>query len=310
MTSDQDLACAAQCGDAVALGLLLERHRARLHAHALQLVGYADAHDAVHDTFVVAMRRIGSVRDPGAVAGWLHTVLRNACLDRLRTRVDPVEAPDVAAPAEDEPEAAIDALALRDWVWTSVGRLSDPLRLVTMLRHFSTCSAYDDIAAVCDIPVGTVRSRLNQARRLLADDLLRTAAAAHDEAAGLARAERRRWTDAWADNEPADVIAHMHRGLELRLPKGAVRRGRDTYRAIIDRDLEDGVRLVVEDVVAGPGMTIVEARFVNPREDPFHCPPATAHVYLRTDELVERMLVHHAPRSRSNFPAGSPVPVT
>ncbi len=182
--TDAELARAARAGDATALGLLLERHRPRLYAHALNLVGYGhDAHDTVQDTFVIAMRRIGSLRETGQVEGWLHTVLRNVCMDRLRARTDAPEPPELTAPAEDEPEAVIESLALRDWVWTSVGRLSEPLRLVTMLRHFSTCAAYEDIAKVCDVPVGTVRSRLSEARRILADDLLRTAAAAHTDAA-------------------------------------------------------------------------------------------------------------------------------
>ena len=116
--SDRDLARAAQGGVAAALGLLFERHRARLYAHALQHLGHGpDAQDAVQDTFVIAIRRIGGLRG---------------------TRDVPMAAfPDEAGPSDETPEAAIDALALRDWMWTAIRRLSEPLRVVTMLRHFS-----------------------------------------------------------------------------------------------------------------------------------------------------------------------------
>ncbi|HYZ80194.1 MAG TPA: sigma factor-like helix-turn-helix DNA-binding protein, partial [Solirubrobacteraceae bacterium] len=48
-----------------------------------------------------------------------------------------------------------------------------------MLRHFSSASSYEAIAELCDVPVGTVRSRLSAARARLAEELLATAAAAH-----------------------------------------------------------------------------------------------------------------------------------
>ncbi len=294
--TDADLTRAAQAGDAAALGILLERHRARLLAHALQLVGHTEAHDAVQDTFVVAMRRIGSVRDPAQVEGWLHTVLRTRCLDRLRARPAEADVPDVAAPAADEPESIIEELALRDWVWTAVERLSDPLRLVTMLRHFSSCTAYADIATVCDVPVGTVRSRLNEARRILADELLRTASAAHGDAAARTRSEHARWSAAFDEADPDQLIESMHPDLEIRFADRAYD-GREAYRAIVDADLSDGVRLVIDDVVVGRGITILESRFVNPAWDPFHCPPGMTQVAIgETAGLTKRLVFHHWPR--------------
>ncbi len=85
MPSDADLVRAAQNGDTASLGVLLERYRASLHARALGILGLGpQAEDAVHDTFLVALRRIDWVREPAAVGGWLHAVLRNVCLMRLR----------------------------------------------------------------------------------------------------------------------------------------------------------------------------------------------------------------------------------
>jgi RNA polymerase sigma-70 factor (ECF subfamily) len=299
--TDSDLTRAAQGGDAAAFGVLLERHRARLLAHALRLVGPVDAHDAVQDTFVVAMRRIGSVRDPGQVEGWLHTVLRNVCMDRLRTRTHDPEPPDVAAPADDEPESVLDSLALRDWVWTAIGRLSDPLRLVTMLRHFSCCTAYEDIAAVCDVPVGTVRSRLSEARRILADDLLRTAATAHDPVAELTSRERDKWSTALTEVEPRLLYEHMSPDVEVRLAGGGVSRGREAIHAELISDREHGIGVTLDDVIASRGITIIEGRFENPPEHPFHCPPGSTQVAFWQDEVVQRMVVYYAPRPSAHL---------
>src|SRR5215218_6502912 len=82
---DADLVGAAQNGDSTSLGILLERYRASLYGRALGILGYGpQAEDAVHDTFLVALRKIDRVREPAAVGGWLHAVLRNVCLMRLR----------------------------------------------------------------------------------------------------------------------------------------------------------------------------------------------------------------------------------
>lgn len=84
--SDADLVRAAQNGDPVSLGVLLERYRAALYGRALGILGHgAQAEDAVHDTFLVALRKIDGVREPAAVGGWLHAILRNVCLMRIRS---------------------------------------------------------------------------------------------------------------------------------------------------------------------------------------------------------------------------------
>lgn len=302
MTSDLDLARAAQTGDIAALGLLLERHRAALYAHALTIVGHgANAQDAVQDTFLIAVRKIGELRDPERVEGWLHTVLRSVCLTQLRGRRADAELPEVVAGRADlTPEAAIEALVMRDWVWTAIGRLSEPLRVVMMLRHFSACTAYDDIAAVCGIPVGTVRSRLAEGRSRLASELLATAERAHVDAGAQQAAEHQRLATAFAAFDAGrsdDLLDGVTPDVTVRFPSGNEFSGRDLFRAGIEGDAEDGVQVDLIGTVAGPGITILEARFHNPAFDPFHCPPATTQVHFKDpDGLTERMAFYYAPR--------------
>src|SRR5262245_54250631 len=85
--TDAELATLARAGDAQAVAGLLERHRPALYAAAIGVLGNrADALDAVQDTNVVALLRIGELREAAAAKRWLHTVLRNVCLMRLRQR--------------------------------------------------------------------------------------------------------------------------------------------------------------------------------------------------------------------------------
>ncbi len=191
MPSDADLVRAAQGGDTVSLGLLLERYRAPLYNQALQILGYgARAEDAVHDAFIIALRRIDQLREPAAVGGWLRAIVRNVCLMQLRATRDEISLdllPDSAERIEPEANAAdaVERLALHEWVWTALGALPETLRVTAMLRYFGTYQSYEAIAATLGVPVGTVRSRLSQVKRKLADALLETAGLAHAETCEL-----------------------------------------------------------------------------------------------------------------------------
>ena len=148
------------------------------------------AEDAVQDTFLIALRRIGELRDPAAARAWLAAILVNVCRGQLRrpdARSSRGRAVGSAGPRQRQ-RGDRDG-ALRDWVWTALERLSEPLRLAVMLRYFTGASSYEAIADVCGVPVGTVRSRLSAAKRKLAEELLETAATAHDDAIA-------RWRDA------------------------------------------------------------------------------------------------------------------
>ena len=82
---DVDLMAAHVAGDPDAFATLFTRHRDRLWAVALRTMGNPhDAADGLQDGLVAAYRRADSFRGDAAVTTWLHRVVVNACLDRLR----------------------------------------------------------------------------------------------------------------------------------------------------------------------------------------------------------------------------------
>jgi RNA polymerase sigma factor (sigma-70 family) len=299
---DAELVRAARAGDASSLGVLLGRHRAELHAVALRMLDYGpEAEDAVHDTFLVALGRLDELREPAAVRAWLRTILRRACLARLRdARERPLERiEDLAGPALDAlPEQAIDRLAVRDWVWSALGDLSEPLRLTVMLRYFSRASSYEEIAAICGVPVGTVRSRLSEARRKLGEALAESAARAHADSGALTDARRRHFDAVFDDyNRGSSALYAASCSDDLVVRAGAtIARGRDEVFRALDEDIAAGVKLHVLEVVASPDVTILEGRFENPADDPMHCPPATTQVYFHRGDAIRAARFHYAPR--------------
>ena len=124
MLSDAELVRTAQGGDATSLGILLERHRAPLHALALRFLGHGcDAQDAVQDAFLIALRTVDRLREPEAVGWWLRGILRNVCLRRLRERKQGEILFGEELPRrvewgflESSVEEAIDRMAMREWV--------------------------------------------------------------------------------------------------------------------------------------------------------------------------------------------------
>ena len=85
--TDAELLADHVAGDAEAFGVLFGRHRDRLWAVALRTMGNPDdAADGLQDGLVAAYRRAGSFRGDAAVTTWLHRVVVNACLDRIRAQ--------------------------------------------------------------------------------------------------------------------------------------------------------------------------------------------------------------------------------
>lgn len=301
---DAELVRAAQNADAASLGLLLERHRPQLYGLALQILRHRqEAQDAVHDAFLVALCRIDQLREPEAVGGWLRTILRNVCLMRLRKGQGEILFDEPAARLEKEPfepsaEESIDRLALRDWVWTALSELPEPLRVTAMLRYFGSYASYEEISAILDVPVGTVGSRLSQVKVKLADALLKTAGLAHDEARRLTESEARFFAAAFDEFGKGD--REMFAGafaddLAWVRPRGTVFRGREFMVHTFESDVEDGVKLHLTNVVAGKDVTIIEGNYENPPDDPFHCPPATSMVCFYRDGRVHQMRQYFAP---------------
>jgi RNA polymerase sigma-70 factor (ECF subfamily) len=190
-------------------------------------------------------------------------------------------------------------MALRDWVWTALGRLSEPLRLAVMLRYFSSASSYEAIAELSDVPVGTVRSRLSAAKARLADELLETAAEAHADA----DAHRRRSLEVGVamktfertgDHAPLrDVFAA---DVRFTLADRVEHRGLELYASVLCGDFEDGVTTRPIRVIAGAGVAIAEMWLDSPPEQPLHCPPALTQVHFHDGRRIQRVTSHYAAR--------------
>ena len=234
------------------------------------------------------------MRDPEAVGGWLHAVMRSVCAMELRRPARRVTVAELDSDVPDAQDAA-EQLALRDWVWAALEVLPEPLRLVTLLRFFGRGHSYAEIAQLCGVPVGTVRSRLHQAKAELGARLLAESGTAPRGDAGWTQRVRASYL-ALAGQDPEPYAAMFAPGADI-TASGLVVRGRDQIRQLCEQDLEDGIGTRLVDVVSSAAITVTEFEFVNPPDDPQHCPPGATQVLFHdgTDQ-VRRSLGSFHPR--------------
>ena len=137
-----------------------------------------DAQDVVQEAFERAMRYIGTFRGDNARA-WLLQTVRNTCFtwmkenrpaERMFLDDTDDDAHELAAPASDEPPALAMRKADRQQINQIIANLPVVYREVLVLRELEEL-AYNDIARIADIPVGTVMSRLARARGLMREAL-------------------------------------------------------------------------------------------------------------------------------------------
>jgi RNA polymerase sigma-70 factor (ECF subfamily) len=178
---DRALLDAHLAGDPEAFGRLFTRHRDRLWAVALRTTGNREeAADALQDALVSAFRRAETFRGDAAVTTWLHRIVVNACLDRLRRRqvraAEPL--PDdleerasrgdlVASSAAADPVAAVLLDERRRQVLAALDQLPPDQKAALVLVDMEGYSV-TEAAAVLEAPTGTVKSRCARGRARLA----------------------------------------------------------------------------------------------------------------------------------------------
>ncbi|HET7755430.1 MAG TPA: sigma-70 family RNA polymerase sigma factor [Anaeromyxobacteraceae bacterium] len=183
-SDERSLARAAARGDRDAFARLVDSHKRRVHALCFRLLGDAEeARDAAQESFVRAWSAIGSFDTAQPFAPWVLRIARNHCFDLARRRLPagrevrldadpadgeaPFELADGDVPAADERLAGAERSAA---VATAVAQLPPKYREVIHLFHVEQM-AYKDIAAVMDVPMGTVMTWLHRARAKLRETL-------------------------------------------------------------------------------------------------------------------------------------------
>jgi len=168
--TDEALLQAHVEGDAAAFEELFRRHRDRLWAVALRTTRDPDeASDALQDAMISAFRRAETFRGTAKVSTWLHRIVVNACLDRLRAKKS---RPTVPLPETEtelttpDPRDRIDEHVTSLTVLGALAQLPPDQRVAITLVDLEGWSV-DEAADILQCPAGTVKSRCHRGRARL-----------------------------------------------------------------------------------------------------------------------------------------------
>ena len=147
------------------------------------------------------------------------------------------------------------------------------------------------------VPIGTVRSRLSQARTKLATALVDTADLVHDDVASLNDVRRREAEEMLAASRRgafADAVKERWRpDAEFIGPDGGRLGDQNFMIRGMESDLAHGVRQRIVNVVSSGDLMIWEAELINSPENPDHCPPGVVWLHVLRDEQVRRFRLFH-----------------
>ena len=165
---DRALVAAHVAGDADAFTTLVRRHQERLWAVALRTLGdREEAADALQDALLSAYRSAATYRGEARVTTWLHRVVVNACLDRVRrAKVRPtVPMPDDAGPLDPHDHLGDRETAIE--IEAALATLPEEQRAALVLVDVHGMPV-EEAATVLGVPAGTVKSRCSRGRARLA----------------------------------------------------------------------------------------------------------------------------------------------
>lgn len=161
--ADEALYHQVRAGDVRAFDVLYGRYEGRLFGFLMRMVrNHHDAEDLLHEAFINVLRSREVAFDRASFCTWLYRIARNLSLNHIRSAKrksklqSSIEAPIAAPRAEAMLEEHERAALLGEEVTTLPGQLTE------MYRLRSAGLSYEEMAEVLSIPLGTVKSRMNQ----------------------------------------------------------------------------------------------------------------------------------------------------
>jgi len=180
--TDEELIKRFQMGDENAFEEIVNRYSNRLLNFAYRFVfNREEAEDIVQDTFLKVYQNRHAYREIAKFSTWIYTITGNLAKTILRkhrnrklfyfSRLGP-EDKDMEFPSDDRgPETQIESQFDEKEIHKAIAKLPEQFRVIIVLRDIQELS-YEEISNIIDVPLGTVKSRINRARIRLQEELM------------------------------------------------------------------------------------------------------------------------------------------
>jgi len=295
-----DYVRAAQSGDSTAWNVLFHYHYPSLTATALKICNDIPlAKDAVQEAFIKAHLKLKDLKNAAAFDGWIRTIVVHNCYraqQQNRNTYHPSTPVETDGWCEDVLNEKLDKLYADSRLYATLSRLPDTLQTVLLLRYFSEFHSYEQIATILSVPVGTVRSRLNQAKQKLAAEWEQQA---ETNLAFLRHSQE--WNHFYHSHFSAvhchdtyknQFVDHLEKNVQLTVNSGAPNTGSVLFEKMILDDRKAGSWLTPANVVTSGNISIIESTHFNSAEHPDHCPSRSILILHRQGRKVARMHFH------------------
>ncbi|NLT96446.1 MAG: sigma-70 family RNA polymerase sigma factor [Clostridia bacterium] len=184
MLLEEELITRSQNGDIDAFEELVARYERKVYAIAYRFMGNPeDASDLAQEAFLKAFQSINGFRQEASFSTWICRIVSNVCRDQLRkakrqshNSLDEdvwLEEGSVKKQLQDAkptPDELYERKELNEYLQGLINNLSPEYKMVVVLRDIQGYS-YEEIAQILDCSLGTVKSRLNRARKALRDQI-------------------------------------------------------------------------------------------------------------------------------------------
>jgi RNA polymerase sigma-70 factor (ECF subfamily) len=171
--SDAECVRRIQRGETETFEILVRRHEKAIFNVVYRMLGdYDDAAETAQEVFLSAYRAIGQFRGDANFSTWLYRIALNHASTRRKStssrqrRLVPIDDTELVDDVELGPAETLEKKEIRQRVQRALKELQPEDAMVILLRDLQDI-AYEDVARVLNIPVGTVKSRLHRARQAL-----------------------------------------------------------------------------------------------------------------------------------------------
>lgn len=185
LISEEELLNRCRAGDTAAFEQLISRYEKKVYTIAYRFIGnHDDASDLAQEALIKTFTALKTFRGESSFNTWLYHIVANVCRDELRRRKrytvtsldEPVVTEDGAVERQtvdysQSPEKLYEEKETMAYIQKLIAELPLDYRLVLVMREFQSFS-YEEIAGKLDCSLGTIKSRLNRARRILRDRIL------------------------------------------------------------------------------------------------------------------------------------------
>ncbi|HEX5025319.1 MAG TPA: RNA polymerase sigma factor, partial [Agriterribacter sp.] len=246
--------------------------------------------------------KLPQLREPATFFGWIKKICIHICYrslqkNRFNNTVDniPLESDTWW---ENELDEKLDSLSRRAHLFEILAKLPQTLRSTLLLRYYTNYQSYDAIARILCIPVGTVRSRLNQAKLKMSEHWNRGR-----EVNEKYFYEAEDWNRFYLENVGNShyslsardkFLNHLNTDIKFVFTSGKTDYGRQVIEHQIEEDLMHGSYFGEINAISNGNISVVEALNINSVEYPDRCPESTILVMYRTGKKATQVNLHNS----------------